>query len=84
MNIILALVLIWISFSLGILFGGGLANMRRKAKYSGVINIVVTEDKAIYRLELDHPAEELDDRDEVWFKVKSPQGGAQSQGNHPL
>lgn len=71
MNLILALVLIWLSFSLGIFFCMGWARFKRhKQEYNGVINITVTEDKTLYSLELNHPVEDLQDMDQALFKIK--------------
>lgn len=67
MNLILAIVLIWLSFSFGILFG---AIFRRKRRYNGVINITVTEDKTLYSLELNHPVEDLQDMNSALFEIK--------------
>lgn len=84
MNLILAVVLIWISFSLGVIFGFGFCRMRRRDKFIGVINVIKTEDKIIYSLELDRPAEDLEDLEDVWFRVKLPEIGDVSQENHGL
>lgn len=67
MNLILAIVLIWLSLSFGILLG---AIFRRRPKYNGVINITVTEDKTLYSLELNHPVEDLQDMDQAVFEIK--------------
>jgi|SoimicMinimDraft_3_1059731.scaffolds.fasta_scaffold30536_2 hypothetical protein len=71
MNLILAIVLIWVAFSLGVFFCMGWAIMKkRKEEYNGVINITVTEDKTLYSLELNHPVEDLQDMDQAIFKIK--------------
>jgi hypothetical protein len=80
MNLILAIILIWLSFSFGILFG---AIFRRRPRYNGVINVTATEDKIIYSLELNHPAEDLQDMHDARFEIK-PLVGPHSQGNHGL
>lgn len=38
-------------------------------KYSGVLNKIESEDKTLYSLELHHPVEDLDKKDEVTLKV---------------
>lgn len=40
-------------------------------KYSGVLNKVEGEEKTLYSLELHHPVEDLDHKDEVTLKVNS-------------
>lgn len=40
-------------------------------KYSGVLNKVEDENKTLYSLELHHPVEDLDHKDEVTLKVNS-------------
>jgi hypothetical protein len=80
MNLILAIVLIWLSFSGGILFG---AIFRRRPRYNGVINVTATEDKIIYSLELNHPAEDLENMSEARFEIR-PLVGPHSQDNHGL
>lgn len=71
MNLILAIVLIWLSFSLGVWFCMAWARLKsRKHEYNGVINITVTEDKTLYSLELNHPVEDLQDMDQAVFKIK--------------
>lgn len=69
MNLILAIALIWLALSLGILIG---ALFRRRYKYNGVINIFKTPDKTIYQIELNHPTEVLETVKEVRLQIKLP------------
>lgn len=78
------MILIWVAFSVGFVLGAGFARMRRRDKFVGIINVIKTEDKVIYSLELDRPAEDLDALEDVWFTVKSPVVGDLSQENHGI
>ena len=57
----------------------------RKMGYSGVILISQTEDKKIFSLELNSDPDDLEDQDEVIFKVSThPSVEEVSQENHGL
>ena len=83
MSTALALFLIWLALSVGFILGAGWVQSRRRSKFIGIINVTLMEDKMIYSLELDRPAEDLEHMEDVWFRVKSPVVG-DSQGNHGL
>jgi hypothetical protein len=70
MNLILAIALIWLALSLGILIG---ALFRRRHKYNGIINVIRTPDKTTYSIELNHPTEVLETVKEAIFKIQLPE-----------
>ena len=69
MNLILAIALIWLALSLGILIG---VVFKRRRKYNGIINVIKTPDKTTYSIELNHPTEVLQTVKEATFKIKLP------------
>lgn len=69
MNLILAIALMGLALSLGILIG---AVFKRRHKYNGVINVIRTPDKTTYSIELNHPTEVLQTVKEATFKIQLP------------
>jgi hypothetical protein len=69
MNLILAIALMWVALSLGILIG---AFLKRRYKYNGIINVIRTPDKTTYSIELNHPTEVLQTIKEATFKIQLP------------
>lgn len=64
--IVLGLIIFYFGFVLG---WAGRKFIRRRAPYDGDINVIETEEKLIYSLELSDDAEKLKDKKEVLFKV---------------
>jgi hypothetical protein len=76
----LEIVLLVVVFSVGTLFGYICrVFIVRKMGYTGTILITETEDKKVFTLELAGDPNDLEDEDEVIFKVVTP-----SQEKHSL
>jgi hypothetical protein len=73
-------VFICVAFCLGVLVGTIVVLFLKNRMYSGTINVMKTDDKIIYSLELEHDPEELEHKQDVTFKVnKHPSAEGPSQ-----
>jgi len=74
------IVFICIAFCLGVLVGTIVVLFLKNRMYSGTINVMKTDDKIVYSLELEHDPEELQHKQDVKFKVnKHPSAEDSSQ-----
>jgi hypothetical protein len=63
------IVFICVAFCLGVLVGTIVVLFLKNRLYSGTINVMKSDDKIIYSLELEHDPEELEHKQDVRFKV---------------